>query len=75
MRGLDIQNTSYFRWTIVDDPIENSIFSWMDLDGLKIPINLLDIVLNSDFVKTIQSTDRISREPARMEGGRPRLHR
>lgn len=51
MRGLDIQNTSYFRWTIVDDPIENSIFSWMDLDGLKIPINLLDIVLNSDFVR------------------------
>lgn len=51
MRGLDIQNTSYFRWTIVDDPIENSIFSWMDLDGLKIPLNLLDIVLNSDFVR------------------------
>lgn len=25
--------------------------------------------------ETIQSTDRISREPARMEGGRPRLHR
>lgn len=36
---------------LAHDPIENSIFSWMDLDGLKIPINLLDIVLNSDFVR------------------------
>ncbi len=51
MRGLDIDNTSYFRWTIVDDPIENSIFSWMDFYGTEIPFNLLDIALNSDFVR------------------------
>lgn len=51
MRGIDIRNTAYYRWTVVDDDIENSIFSWMDLDGLKTTINQLHIVLNSDFVR------------------------
>lgn len=49
LRSLDILFSKYYKWTDIDDIIENSLYTKMNTEGLRVPQSMLHAVIKSDF--------------------------
>lgn len=49
LRSLDILFSKYYKWTDINDIIENSLYTKMNTEGLRVPQSMLHAVIKSDF--------------------------
>lgn len=48
-RSIDIAYSKYYKWTDIDDVKENSFFTKMNTEGLRVAQSMLHAVIKSDF--------------------------
>ena len=51
IRAYDTQSEFYYKWTEVTETVENTIYTLMDMDGLRTNKKRLESAIESDFTK------------------------
>ena len=51
IRAYDTQSEFYYKWTEVTETVENTIYTLMDMDGLRTNKKRLESAIKSDFTK------------------------